>query len=414
MQAAKQLDLGLDTGLDHFEHLHRPAHGVTLLWETAANGSRYWRKLAPGDAHIPALLRAQAGQRDSYITPNEFYAWRVVRQLKSLRACYVDIDTAAGQDATTTLRLILDEAIMPKPSAVVMTGRGLHLYWFLEPLPANALPVWQRVQDKLVELLKPYGADPAVRDCSRVLRLVGSVNSKNGQTVRGLVLDPVPYAFRHLTDEVLGHREPRRIVVGDLSIERAKRGLRVPNASIYARWHLVYRDLLAIAEHHLLGGVPEGFRDRWLFLSAVALSWFAHADVLEYELLKQASAWTSLSDSETRKALQPVLARAAQAATGKLVPFDGKLVDPRYRFRRETLYEWMQGCIPADLAPQLRAIVSKETKAEHERERNSKRDRVAEGRHQTHERGRTSLGEPWTALGISRATYFRRKAAGTL
>ena len=53
----------------------------------------------------------------------------------------------------------------------------------------------------------------------------------------------------------------------------------------------------------------------------------------------------------------------------------------------------------------------------------SKRDRVAEGRHKSHERGRkegsvkidsAAQQKPWEALGISRATYYRKKDAGTL
>lgn len=416
--AAKQYSLDFD-GHEHFRHLHQPAHGVTLLWERS-DGANRWHKLRPDDAHIPALLAAQAGQPDRYITPNEFHAWRLVRHLKSLRACYVDVDLKNGQDSQVVLALILSELSIPKPSAVVLSGRGLHLYWFIEPVPSQALPVWQRVQDTLIELLKPYGGDPAARDCARVLRLVGSVNSKNGETVRGVVYDPSPYTFRHLCDEVLGERAARpSAIVRDVNVERARRGQRTRTGSIYDRWHLVYRDLLAIAEHHFLGGVPDGYRDKWLFLSGVALSWFAHPDVMQVELEKQARVWTpGLTMREVRSAIEPSLTRARLAADEQLVKWGDELVDPRYRFRRETLFEWMQGCIPSDLAPQLRAIVSKETKAEHHAEAKRKheatRDRVAEGRHQTHEKGRTALGEPWVALGISRRTYFRRKAAGTL
>lgn len=417
MPLAAQLTLPtLDTSLDHFAHLHQPSHGTTLLWERASGN--HWHKLSPGDARIPSLLAAQHGQEDRYLSANEFHGWRLVRLLKSLRCCYVDIDGC--RDAEYTLAEALDTlkyAQLPPPSAVVFSGRGLHLYWFIEPVPGKALPVWQRCQDALIAALLPLGADPAAKDCTRVLRLVGSVNSKTGTVVRGLVLNPEPYGFRHLCDEILGYRQPRQPApVRDLSVARAERGGRLRTGSIYDRWHLVYQDLLTIAKHHAsLGGVPTGYRDKWLFLSAVALSWFANPNTLERELLDIAKKWSrGLSDSEVRNAIAAPLDRAALAAEGKQVEFGGELLDPRYRFRRDTLHEWMSPIIPADLGTQLRAIVSADTKAAHESERTRARDRVAEGRHETHQRGRKAVGKPWLELNMSRSAYYRRKAQGTL
>jgi len=412
MQPEKKRNL--ETSLEHYDHLHGVAHGTALVWERRATANR-WHKLSPGDAHIPALLAAQTGQPDRYVTANEFQGWRLVALLKSLRCCYVDIDGC--KDAEHTLGEALErlrEAQLPPPSAVVFSGRGLHLYWLIEPVPAQALPVWQRCQDVLIAALRSLGADPVAKDCTRVLRLVGSVNSKNGAVVRGLVFDPQPYAFRHLCDEVLGYRVPRTAEVRDLAVARAARGQRLSTGSVYDRWHLVYRDLLAIAESHLLGGVPHGHRDKWLFLSAVALSWFANPQTLNRELEKQARCWTQgLSVSEVRSAIKGPIERAEAAAAGKQYEWEGELQDPRYRFRRETLWAWMQDAIPADLAPQLRAIVPDAIRKEHKRETDAKHQLK---RAATRERGRrvdtTSEAQqkPWEALGISRASYYRKKA----
>ena len=418
LPAEKSHTIDLDTSRSHFDSLHQAAHGTVVLWERA--GANHWHKLHPGDAHIPALLAAQDGQPDRYISANQFHGWRLVRLLKSLRACYVDVDNC------TDLPLVLEalrDAQLPPPSAVVWSGRGLHLYWFVKPVPAQALPVWQRVQDTLIKALLAVGADPAAKDCTRVLRLVGSINSKTGTEVRGLVLDPEPYEFRHLCDEVLGQRQPRQVaVVRDLAAARAERGERIRTGSIYDRWHLVYRDLLAIAEYHFLGGVPHGHRDKWLFLSAVALSWFANPATLRGELERQAQAWTGLGVLEVRKAIKGPLERAELAAAGKLFEYDGALQDPRYKFRRETLWDWMQPIVPRDLAPQLRAIVSDDVRKAHRQETRAKheatRDRVAEGRYkQTRDAYRATsvtAQKPWEALGISRASYYRRKASEAL
>lgn len=359
----------LDAPQDHYDRLHDAAHGVVVVWERASGpaGSGHWHKLQPGDPHIPGLLAAQSGKRDRYITVNEFRAWRLVRNLKSLRACYVDLDGNVDLDAALEA---LRDARMPSPTMAIWSGRGLHIYWRHDPVPAAALPVWQRCQDALVAALKPAGADPAARDCTRVLRLVGSINSRSNTAVRGLVLDPAPYPFRHLCNEILCERKPRPAAeVRDFAAAKARRGERIVTGSIYDRWHHVYRDLLKIAEWHFLGGIPDGHRNDWLFLSGVALSWFARPETLRYELERQAQAWTpGLTAAEIRSALHAPLHRAELAAAGETFEWRGETCDPRYRFKRETLYQRMAAIIPPELAPQLRAIVSDEVRAEHKRE----------------------------------------------
>lgn len=425
MLAIAKQDLELQNTASHYTFLHANQIGNVILWEKVVDNkpNGLWAKLSPGDAHIPALLKAFDGKNDSYMTVNEFYNWRVVAQLKSLRACYVDID---GCTNLAIAEQVLLDACLPLPTHVVFSGRGMHLYWVHEPVPAKVLPVWQRCQDVLIKALSVVGADPAARDCTRVLRLVGSVNSKNGAEVRGLVLEPQPYGFHHLCDEILGYREPykkeraeQKVVA--FSAAKVRRTGYIPSAGIYKRWGLVYQDLLKIADYYFLGGVPDGYRDSWLFLSAVALSWFAEPAALESELVAQAKIWTpGLRTSEVKAAIKTPIERAKQAAAGVLFKWDGEDCDPRYRFRRETLYEKLKPIIKPDLACELRAIVSDETKAKHEQEREKARDRVAEGRRASHEVGRKvdessdAQKKPWDALGISRATYYRQKKKGEL
>ena len=74
MRVATQLKLDLSHSQTHFQALHNNAHGTVLLWERGAPGAP-WRKLKPGDENIPALLAAQVGQPDRYISVNEFHGW---------------------------------------------------------------------------------------------------------------------------------------------------------------------------------------------------------------------------------------------------------------------------------------------------------------------------------------------------
>lgn len=365
----------------HYERLHHSPHGTVVVWERLALGRR-WAKIEPHHP-VAALLGPYQGKQDVFVTVNEFRHWRLIRNLKSLRACYVDVD--GFTDWEIALEAIR-EAKIPAPSFMVLSGRGIHFYWILEPLPAQALPVWQRVQDALVKALAPLGADYRAKDCTRLLRLAGTVNSRNGAEVIGRTLTGDVWTLHELADEVLGPRV-QTAKVFDLKAQTTRRRKIVTpgKGSIYAWWHLVYRDLCAIADHYWLGGVPEGKRDTMLFLMANSLSWFANTQALENEIIQTAKTFTpSLTQRQIQTYTKPILKRAQAASEGKKYSWEGKEVDPRYAFRSETIRQWLGGneLIVPELWPELRALAPKEVIRERKREREKTRDRVTEGRYQ--------------------------------
>jgi hypothetical protein len=376
-----QFGLPLDLPEGHYDLLHREQRGVVLHWERQS--ARQWIKLKPGDPRIPEILRLDRGREDRFISVNEFDGWRYVRLLRSLRALYVDLDDQT--DAYAVLDRLAQSRI-PAPGVIVSSGSGLHLYWLLEPLPPQTLPVWQRCQDTLIRILKPLGADPACRDCTRVLRLVGTKNK--GEDVKALVLDGQRWGLRQIAFEILGTEGKGQKPQGEIRDIRAKRKTpdRAIHGSIYARWHLVYQDLLRIAAHHN-NSIPEGHRDKWLFLAGVALSWFTHPQGIEDEILSLGRDHTDLDEREMRQALDPSLKRALQAAAGDKLSWNGKEIDPRYRFKRQTLYDWIGDLIPDALLPTMRAIIpdteAKRRKAERDAAREETRDRTKEGRYST-------------------------------
>lgn len=89
--ARRQLDLDLVHPVDHFARIHADARGAVLLWEQAGPGKR-WTKLRPDNPAIPGLVAQHVGQQDRFLAVNQFHLWREVRQLRSLCACYVDVD----------------------------------------------------------------------------------------------------------------------------------------------------------------------------------------------------------------------------------------------------------------------------------------------------------------------------------
>ncbi|PQJ96967.1 replication protein [Chromatium okenii] len=358
-----------------------------MFWEQH-KPSGGWKTLRSDSPNLPEFLADQQGQQDRYLTVNEFYRWRVTNQLKSLRACYVDID--GNVDIDKALQRLI-EMELPEPSFVIYSGRGMHLYWLIKPVPAKALPVWQMVQNKLVEALLPIGADPVVKDCTRVLRLCGTINSKNGVQVTGKKLTGKRWTLHQLSDAVLGKRQngclpkTRSAQVHSFS---AKPNGRKKYGSIYQWWSLVHQDLMKIGDYYLpSGGIPEGHRDIWLFLTLLSLSWFVPAARVKSEMLKLARRYTPGLMNDVQRQMLPIINRAEASMRGEKIIFNGKTVDPRYQFKRETLFEWIQEIIPDELQSELRAIIPNELRTQRRKERDKARpprDRMKEGRYQDH------------------------------
>jgi hypothetical protein len=151
------------------------------------------------------VLPAYAGLNDVYITQNRFYGSRATNRIAELSALYSDLDYYNVSDfAQMPPKVFFEESVLdallrakiPFPSLAISTGRGLALVWRHEPVPGHVLPKWARCQQHIFEALKGLGADPGAKDAARVLRLVGTYNSKSGRSGR-----PVEIIFEEL-DEV--------------------------------------------------------------------------------------------------------------------------------------------------------------------------------------------------------------------
>lgn len=383
--AAVQLDqLGLfEDPQDHYNILHnkklankRP--GTIIAW-TPKNEKKKWHSLTEENAS--AVIPLFVDELDVYITPNEFYGWRKISNLHSLQAFYIDIDCheidySNDDDVLRIPTLVattldnLERAGIPDPNCIVYSGRGIHLYWLLEPTHPNALPRWQACQRRLVDVCN---ADRQSADATRVLRLVGSINSKTNAKVRAEQRHNQVFKFDWLHDQIMPLARQELAEIRDIRALRASKGLKPvkaqhsPIGSIYARWHLVYQDLLMIIDVQVKlnangNGLPTGMRNLLIFHLANALSWFTLSDALDNEVIDCARKFTpTLGLNEALSYCSSVISRARKTQ------LEGH--EHRYRYKRETLYRQLKDLIPEDLQPQLRAIIPDELAKERHRVR---------------------------------------------
>jgi hypothetical protein len=139
--------------------------------------------------YLAGALPAVNGGTDIYNSQNTFvFPSRRTAHIKQFRTLFCDIDCyrvgLTPDQALWQLEHDYFGSKLPVPNMVTMTGQGLALIWYLKPAPAAAMPLWQFAEDWICTQLESLGADSAATDAARVLRLAGTVNSKNGATVQ--------------------------------------------------------------------------------------------------------------------------------------------------------------------------------------------------------------------------------------
>lgn len=133
------------------------------------------------------------------------------RNCHKLKALFVDID--CGQDGhkkesvfkskQDALRHI-DKMKFPRPTGVIDSGNGLHLYWILiQPITFNSNKDINQTESLLKQLSLIFGGDTAY-DISRLLRVPGTFNYKTNTPKQCRILE-VDYSNRYELIEITSH-----------------------------------------------------------------------------------------------------------------------------------------------------------------------------------------------------------------
>ena len=154
-------------------------------------------------------------QLDFFITPNTFYKpYRQVNNIRQFRALFMDLDCGEEDKQFTAYSIfeLAENGEIPRPTMIVDSGRGIHLYWRIKNAPYGALNTWQELQDFFYIKLKELGADRKATDAARVLRLPSSINSRNGEKCRVLWQDnEEEYSMYDLREQYLKFKHNKTI-----------------------------------------------------------------------------------------------------------------------------------------------------------------------------------------------------------
>lgn len=223
--------------------------------------------------------------------------------------------------------------------------------------------------------------------------------------------------FDALADEIL---PLARAELNTLRLERVRRraaaGRLAPRPArgftAASLWELRLAELQRLRAHRWFGPLPEGQRDLWMLLAGTAVGYLVPAPMVRREIVALAQEVTGggWPEREALSRMSAVIARAERAALGEKIAYQGRLVDPRYRFQTTTIVELLAITEAEMRACSLRHLVSPEIRREQERQRWHERRALAGGLLRADYRAQAlSRERPWEAEGISRATWYRRR-----
>jgi hypothetical protein len=257
-------------------------------------------------------------------------------------------------------------------------------------VPRAALPRWQLCQNAIFGALENLGADSAARDAARVLRLVGTRNSKSGTVVETIWEDRGDrvWDFGELADEILplSREELEGLRARDReSRERKKPTSKDARSASKGREDVEKRftgttlalgrlsDLQRLLKLRRLDKLPPDQRNGWMFAAGTSLAYLVEPQFLARELIVLGRDNAGWSEAETRSSMYSVISRARDAQAGKTVEWEGRQWDPRYRLTNRKIIEDLG--ITSEEEKEMKVLISKETKTQRDRERKERQRR---------------------------------------
>jgi len=312
---------------------------------------------------------------DVYQSQNGFdkdatYKRRTIQNVTALNSFFVDLDVYNIPElANISLDDLLDKVMaefpwLDVPTLIFSSGQGYYFQWvFDKTVSRNKLSQWQATEVMLVEILKPFGADIHAKDASRVLRVVGSTNTKNGELVEG-VRTGDEVKFKTFSDLI--QREGAKIIDSRKEVIPGQ-----PKRQSTAKQKEQYLRALNLMsarrdDCHTLAQLRQSpamsdYRHRLAYVHAVSCTAFC-SDIQQakYEIDSFAQLHFREPENYTHKQFKTVLDRMYEQQCGVTRIYEGRIVDSVYRLRNKTIIDILD--ITAGEQTLLKTLICKQEK----------------------------------------------------
>lgn len=168
------------------------------------------------------ILSWREGERDVFVTPNGFvtpskYATLDIAtnqngkkkaNVRVLKNIFLDLDLKDTKysivDAHIEILQLVQQGLIPYPSVIICSGRGLHLYWNIGNYKATQglISYYTKITKSLADRLMHLGVDKSkLEEYNGVLRVPGTVNSKNGSKCYLVAANNLNYNLKDLKEK---------------------------------------------------------------------------------------------------------------------------------------------------------------------------------------------------------------------
>lgn len=200
----------LEQAKEHVLFHHNSSDGYITVAKKESNGNFKQYHYKPEELAVE--LSEWLGE-DVYFSQNTFYKpSRKIENIRQIRALYIDVDfylfNYSKDWVLGNIELLVQDNEIPQPNLIIHSGQGVVCVWSIVPVPYKALPLWNVLQNDFLHKLEGLGGDSKATDVTRVFRVAGSVNSKNGEVVHVEYLHNDRYVLRELQDEFLPELKP--------------------------------------------------------------------------------------------------------------------------------------------------------------------------------------------------------------
>ncbi|MGL4873324.1 MAG: DNA-binding response regulator [Clostridium sp.] len=324
-----------------------------------------------------------SGLKDIFITPNAtFNGRRLIENIRQFRALYIDMDNKnlSFNDIVYGVWELANLEKIPYPTMVISSGRGCHLYWRIEHAPIQALATWQELEDYLYYQLKELGSDKKATDAARVLRLPGSINSRNGEECKIVILnDNITYSMYDLREQYLGwtNTKVKKIEVTEIINKKNVKTSVLQFFTSYTLHLARAEDILMICK--LRNYKLTGYRNMIIHCYAYWLG-VTHRD--SESLAEMVNALNEKFTEPLKKTDIKAILRCVPKAIEKFLEYEqgirsgeikrvskGMCDKGGYWYKNETLIELLN--ITLDEQRQLKTIISTEIKYERRRDKDN-------------------------------------------
>ena len=150
----------------------RVVHDVELRAKSPADGSMVDRIFTHSLGDVVEFVTKNAGANIFFGVATRQGGGGKKENCREVAALWCDADFKNSSEADVWRRV---KAFSPKPSIIVASGNGVHLYWLLRsPVPAQA----EVIEPILRGLARALGGDGKSAEMARVMRLPGTLNHK--------------------------------------------------------------------------------------------------------------------------------------------------------------------------------------------------------------------------------------------